>query len=162
MAMLPNLGVIAPWITATATDAANNTSEFSPCVSTVWLPDSDEDGLPDAYELAHGLNPFDPADAAWDLDEDGFTNLDEYLAGTDPRSSASLLQITSVELMHGGWRISFHTVEGKTYRVEQSSDLDGPWQVLSNFVPGTGGIVTVVDKNGGNNGPQFYRVRLVF
>jgi pectate lyase len=46
--------------------------------------DSDHDGMPDAWEIAHGLNPNDPADANADPDKDGYTNLEEYLNGTDP------------------------------------------------------------------------------
>lgn len=42
-------------------------------------PDADADGLPDAWETAHGLNPDDPADAAADRDGDGYTNLEEWL-----------------------------------------------------------------------------------
>jgi pectate lyase len=46
--------------------------------------DSDHDGMPDEWELQHGLNPRDPADAQRDNDKDGYTNLEEYLNGTDP------------------------------------------------------------------------------
>jgi hypothetical protein len=45
--------------------------------------DWDGDGLPDDWEIAHGLNPgFD--DANLDSDGDGLTNLEEYFRGTDP------------------------------------------------------------------------------
>jgi len=47
--------------------------------------DSDQDGMPDAWELAHKLNPHDPADATLDADHDGYTNIEEYLNGTDPQ-----------------------------------------------------------------------------
>ena len=61
-------------------------------------PDSDSDGMPDGWEIMYDLNPFDPADADEDADADGydfdnsgaidpderFTNLQEYLNGTDP------------------------------------------------------------------------------
>lgn len=47
--------------------------------------DSDNDGMPDDWEVAHGLNPHDPSDAAADADHDGYTNLEEYLNGTDPQ-----------------------------------------------------------------------------
>ena len=47
------------------------------------LTDTDLDQIPDLIELAHGLNPQDPADAAGDLDADGITNLQAYLDGVD-------------------------------------------------------------------------------
>ncbi len=47
--------------------------------------DTDDDDLPDPYELAHGFDPTDPADAAEDADNDGLSNLEEFLATTDPR-----------------------------------------------------------------------------
>jgi pectate lyase len=41
--------------------------------------DTDLDGMPDAWETARGLNPADPADRNGDYDNDGYTNLEEYL-----------------------------------------------------------------------------------
>jgi hypothetical protein len=49
-------------------------------------PDDDNDQMPDAWEIANGLNPYDPSDAAADPDGDGTTNSDEYLNGTDPHA----------------------------------------------------------------------------
>ncbi len=46
--------------------------------------DGDADGLPDAYEVAQGYDPA-VADSGNDADLDGVSNLDEYLAGTDPQ-----------------------------------------------------------------------------
>jgi pectate lyase len=43
--------------------------------------DADHDGIPDAWEKAHGLNPSDPADAQ-KLNADGYTNLEHYLNGS--------------------------------------------------------------------------------
>jgi hypothetical protein len=48
--------------------------------------DSDADGMPNGWELVHGFDPQNPADAAEDPDGDGVTNLAEYLNGTDPLS----------------------------------------------------------------------------
>ena len=50
--------------------------------------DADGDGLPDAWERLHGLNPGDAGDASADSDGDGFTNLEEFQAKTDPKDSA--------------------------------------------------------------------------
>ena len=47
--------------------------------------DSDGDGLPDEWEKKYGLNVNDASDANADLDGDEFTNLEEYVAKTDPK-----------------------------------------------------------------------------
>lgn len=49
------------------------------------VADADGDGLPDVWEKRYGLNVNDPSDANADLDGDEFTNLEEYLAKTDPK-----------------------------------------------------------------------------
>ncbi|TGD80899.1 pectate lyase [Hymenobacter wooponensis] len=41
--------------------------------------DTDQDGMPDAWEQHYGLNPRDAADRNHDADHDGYTNLEEYL-----------------------------------------------------------------------------------
>jgi chitodextrinase len=46
-------------------------------------PDDDNDGMPDDWEALHGLNPL-ADDAQGDPDGDGYTNLEEYLSGTNP------------------------------------------------------------------------------
>jgi hypothetical protein len=43
-------------------------------------PDSDEDGMPDAWEKAHGLDPRDPRDAAA-VTTGGYTQIEVYLNG---------------------------------------------------------------------------------
>lgn len=50
--------------------------------------DADSDGMPDAWEAEHGLRPL-AADDRGDPDEDGYTNIEEYLNGTDPRQASS-------------------------------------------------------------------------
>ncbi len=46
--------------------------------------DIDSDGMPDEWEVKYGLAPKDPTDNALDKDGDGYTNIEEYLNGTDP------------------------------------------------------------------------------
>ncbi|HRK35901.1 MAG TPA: pectate lyase, partial [Candidatus Hydrogenedentes bacterium] len=41
--------------------------------------DTDHDGMPDAWETEAGLDPSDPADGALDRNDDGYTNLEDYL-----------------------------------------------------------------------------------
>jgi pectate lyase len=48
--------------------------------------DADLDGMPDAWEREHGLNPADGDGHRADADGDGYTNLEEFLNGTNPRA----------------------------------------------------------------------------
>ncbi len=50
--------------------------------------DNDGDGLPNAWELAFGFDPFEPSDLA-DADQDGLSNLEEYRLGLNPRNPDS-------------------------------------------------------------------------
>ncbi len=54
--------------------------------SSEWFPDTDADGMMDAWEERKGLNTA-LADGEADLDHDGLTNLEEFLLGTHPNES---------------------------------------------------------------------------
>jgi hypothetical protein len=49
--------------------------------------DTDHDGMPDAWEKAHGLNPNDPTDGARAAQPGGYTQLELYLNSLVPTSS---------------------------------------------------------------------------
>ena len=51
--------------------------------------DSDKDGMPDEWERGYGLNLRKASDADEDKDGDGYTNLEEFKAGTDPTNPNS-------------------------------------------------------------------------
>ncbi|NQX01998.1 right-handed parallel beta-helix repeat-containing protein [bacterium] len=145
-------------ITATATSqSTGDTSQFSIPVA-VTAADGDSDGLPNSYETATpGLNPSNPADAALDRDGDGFTNLQEFVAGTNPNDPTSRLIATGA-LSGGNFKLTFPTVAGKFYRVERTEVLAGLWETVAVNVAGTGGPVLIPLPVSPSISRQFFRV----
>jgi len=70
-------------VTYTVSDNQNNVSSSIRVVNVIGA-DSDSDGISDDFELIHGLNPDSSEDASEDPDNDGLTNLEEFLLGSDP------------------------------------------------------------------------------
>jgi pectate lyase len=60
-------------------DSQNDVGGWPVLKSLPSLLDTDQDGMPDKWELQNGLNPKDPADRNGDLNKNGYTNLEEYL-----------------------------------------------------------------------------------
>ena len=124
--------------------------------------DSDADGLPDHYELAHGLNPEDPSDAALDFDGDGFSNLQEYLAGTDPLSAGSVFRVLSAMDTTNGFCLRFSSVAGRNYQLQGAEDLRlAAWMRIGEITPGTGEAVEVWDTTRNELKCRVYRIVLV-
>ncbi|MDB4785059.1 hypothetical protein OAG31_00470 [Akkermansiaceae bacterium] len=65
----------------TATDVAALASSDN---ALAVIDDLDRDGLPDAWERKFGLDPSNAGDAALDDDNDDLSNLQEFVAGTNP------------------------------------------------------------------------------
>ena len=70
-------------------DGVGNNADVYP-ENNSYSKDSDNDGMPDAWETKYGLDPNDPSDASSDQDNDGVAALDEFLAGTIPSGSIDL------------------------------------------------------------------------
>ncbi len=119
-----------------------NWQAATPNPGTVSLPthpgDSDGDGLPDSWELTHGFNPLDAADASADADNDGLTNLDEFLGGTDPHLATSVLAL-DCEVLNEEYRLHFLARSDRSYSVEYATDpAVGQWVLLETVPAATG------------------------
>ena len=122
--------------------------------------DTDQDGMPDAWEIQFGLNPNDPADAAEDPDHDGLTNLQEYRAGTSPRDAASALRIESVVRSGNGLVLRFQAIAGRSYSIwYRSGGAAGEWLKLQDLAAQpTTGMIEARAETLGNVAERFYRL----
>lgn len=96
--------------------------------------DSDNDGLPDAWEqwqlYQSGKSPgengqweLDLITRDGDLDGDGQTNYTEYLAGTFAGDASERFEVTIKSKTADSVRFEFFATTGKTYTLERSTDL---------------------------------------
>jgi len=101
-------------------------------VTLTGVADTDGDGLPDFWETQNGLSPtnstgLDGADG--DPDGDGFSNLQEYLAGTDPWDGGSLLKI--IDLAGAGRVIIWNSIPGRNYQVFATTNVNAVFTARS-------------------------------
>lgn len=114
--------------------------------STIARPDSDSDGIADAWENLNFGN-LTTATATSDKDGDGTSDLVEYNAGTLPGDPTSQLNIVSHAFAADFTQadISFTSVATRNYRLEYDEDLSGPWMnsSLGTFAP-TGAVTRIL------------------
>lgn len=114
------------------------------------------DGLPIAWLLQNfGTTN---VDANADPDGDGMSNLQEYLAGTNPNDSNSILRVTYVarDPLHNT-TLNWLSVSTRAYAVQTNSSLSsGPWVDVN--VLGLG-VNNLTFSDSSTNGMDFYRVR---
>ncbi len=127
--------------------------------------DTDQDGMPDWWETDHFGNLVQGPSG--DADDDGFTNLDEFFAGTGPLNASSHLSFSSMAVLKDGIQthfvLSFPSIADRLYQIEWSGTmLGGSWQPLGQPVIGTGATLQVQDSNAINAAnKRFYRMSLL-
>jgi Tol biopolymer transport system component len=98
--------------------------------------DSDGDGIPDWWMTQYFGHPTaqagDSSRAQDDADGDGFTNLNEFLAGTNPGSASSVLTLHIVTGAAGSnVTLNWEALPGRSYHALFTDDLNNPnWQVV--------------------------------
>ena len=102
------------------------------------------------------------ADPAADPDEDGYSNSQEYLAGTNPNNALSRLQFSRSEWRDSGTRgiaLQWLTAPGKIYVIECAPSIASQvWTGISTNL-GDGNVKEFFHTNL-TSGAQFYRVRV--
>jgi hypothetical protein len=161
--VLPNYGIL---LTPTSTSGTMNMFYSSNSTEVSKLPyveievdatDSDSDGIPDFYESSLGL-VLSVLSASGDFDNDGRSDLREWIAGTDP----TITDTESIEVGYGtdGASVRFFGSSGRLFMLEQSLDLVHWREALSEPVEGFGTNFKVIDRDAVNRQSSFYRVRI--
>lgn len=96
-------------------------------------------GTPYSWLAKSGLvtnNDYEAADLL-DSDNDGKSNHDEYIAGTDPADAKSLFTVTSMTKNEGGLVIKWNSVNNRLYTILKASHLkEGDWVIESSNIQG--------------------------
>lgn len=123
--------------------------------------DTDNDGLPDDWEIAHQLDPLSAIGdngAQGDPDHDGFTNLQEFQGGTDPRDPGSFLSLAIAPAAEGV-SLRFQAVATHSYTVQfRDSLVDGAWSSLFQIDPLPTNTLFSLPDTAVSNQTRFYRL----
>ena len=134
-------------------------------------PDSDADGMADAFEFQFlgGIEGDPDADG----DGDGTTNLEEYLAGTNPMLAGDELRLISIDIIAMGstttsTELIWASTLSRLYAIDSTTDLTDPdsWIDLgldtgpNSIIPSIGSDTTrtVMTSNATR---RFFRVRAI-
>lgn len=79
-------GLVTAVSSGTVVIQAVNEGRQGIVILQVALAGASHGGIPDSWAVAHGLDTNDPSMPMEDPDHDGLTNLQEFLAGTDPNN----------------------------------------------------------------------------
>jgi len=149
--------------------AADNARASGIQVLKIGDLDSDGDGIPDWWMLGCFNHPTgqsnDNSLASDDADGSGFSNLQDYLAGTDPLDPSTTFRITNITITNNtDVQVTWTTEPNKTNQLQSSSVIgtNSVWNSVGTITIGTGSPATQTDPGAATNNPQlFYRVLLV-
>ncbi len=121
-------------------------------------PDTDNDGISDDWETRH-FSGLGVAGAGSDFDGDGFRDVAEYHAGTDPKDSGSSLHFkTPIEVKNKTVVLRWQSVPGRRYRVEKSNGDPAEWQPITKGLTARLDSLEHTDLRIDNGRPVFYRL----
>jgi len=110
-------------------------------------PDTDVDNIPDQWEIDN-FGSLTNVNGSSDWDNDGFIDLHEYLAGTEPTNNTSFLYVDdSAVSVGGGIVIQWPGVTGKSYDLSRTTNLLAAiYQLIATNIPGVNPLNIYTDS----------------
>jgi hypothetical protein len=96
-----------------------------------YKADTDNDTLPDAWEVSFGLNPsrgVGADGAAGDPDGDRLSNSMELRAGTNPKDASSRFDLRAISAAGNSVRLTWSAVIGKKYKIQYRDSFSEPFR----------------------------------
>jgi subtilisin family serine protease len=123
------------------------------------IVDTDTNGLPDWWELAN-FNHLTGTDPAADPDQDGLSNLQEFLADTNPNSAGSRLRLTSLTNASNSVTVRWQGGSQSRQYLERETQIGGAsaWVDVFTNEPPTATNASWAEL-AGTNRAGFYRLR---
>ncbi|MEM9159535.1 MAG: DUF1800 family protein, partial [Verrucomicrobiota bacterium] len=116
--------------------------------------DLDGDGMSDIWEKHYSAEALLPLE---DTDEDGVSNLQESLHGTNPFDPQSYFRADPPAFENGMLTLRWHAPAGQLYVAETSNDFIG-WTAIEAAATPNGGVITV--QFDASNGPVYTRIQI--
>jgi predicted outer membrane repeat protein len=95
-----------------------------------------------------------------DADTDGLNNWQEWIAGTIPTNSSSVLRLLTPSSAPSGVTLTWQSVSGRTYFLQRAGDLTAQpaFSSIQSNIVGQAGVTSFIDTGASSAGPSFYRV----
>ena len=122
------------------------------------MTDTNNNGMSDAWEQA-AFGAVDPnRTPSTDTDSDGFTDLAEFVAGTDPNQPTSALELNPpIKLVNGSVRLQWKSIPGRAYRVQFTTD-HVHWFNATDWTLATSSAMSRTEPP--SSGAVFYRIQV--
>ena len=120
--------------------------------------DTDGDSIEDSWEQFYFGSLTNVNDTS-DWDQDGFPDVHEFRAGSNPDDTNSLLKATSITVPAVGNVVTWQSESNRSYLLSRSSDLLGSFIGFASNIAATHPLNTYTDAVS-TNVLNFYRVEL--
>ena len=124
------------------------------------IRDVDDDGLPDWWETEK-FGSVGVQSATSNRDGDDLTDLEEFLAGTDPDSRDTFAANNITINEDGSTRVSWPAIENRFYRIMGSHDLK-TWKYLTDEISGVDGNMDALIQPSENMPERFFKIEVGF